>query len=59
MDGSSNFTRTRFNAEPDAINVVTSTYPPGRSSGFTYLNIGSIGNIGLHHTGLNPAANMG
>ena len=59
MAGGSNLARTELRAKLYDANIVPLTSPLVRGNGLAYLNLGNIGSVGLHHAGLNPAANLG
>ena len=59
IDGGSNLARTEFSADFDAAKNVPPAGTPVGSGGFAFLNLSYVGNIGMYHAGLNPAANLG
>ena len=59
IDGSSDLDRTEFSAEPDAASVALPASFCVEGSGFVYLNLSNVANVGLQHAGLNTATNLG
>ena len=59
LDGGSDLAEIKLSAEPDSADSTPPTGSPAGHRGFALPVLGNIGNIGLHHTILNPAANLG